>query len=148
MNSVKKTITYLAIILSFLQFISCEKPLEKGEIPPVTEAELSVVWKKIIYDNHGGAFAYSPLFTGNYVAICTRMPYDDANKIGVVIYDKATGEPHPAWNHEPDFNESISDWDIGGVNDDIAVLSASRFIYAYDIQYFVKESSRNSSVSY
>ncbi|MCK5847395.1 MAG: PQQ-binding-like beta-propeller repeat protein [Bacteroidales bacterium] len=129
----KKMTIYILLLSSLLNLFACEKPLEKGEVPPVAEAKLSVVWKNFIYDNHGGAFMYSPLFAGNYVAICTRMPYDDAAKIGLVIYDKVTGKPHPAWNHEPDFNESISDWDIGGANDDIAVLSASRYIYAYDI---------------
>ncbi len=131
-------IIYLAIILSFLQIIACEKePENKPNPKPEKEqsAELSVIWENWIYDDSTGAFLYSPRFAGNYVAIFAHQPYTTNNgKLGMVIYDRITGEPHPAWDYEPNFSgNATSDWEIGGENKDVVVILSGRTLYAYDI---------------
>jgi len=135
----KILISYIILIISVLQLFSCKKESEKPSPTPHIEqdksAELSIVWKNWIYNDSAGAFIYSPRFAGDYVAIYSFMPYhNNSGKLGMVIYDKETGEPHPAWNHEPNFNvNSTSDWEIGGENKDIVVILSGRTLYAYDI---------------
>ena len=119
-----------------MQFVACEKePENKPNPKPEKEksAELSVIWDQWVYDDSTGTYMYPPQFAGDYVAVFVHQPYT-TNKLGMVIYDRITGEPHPAWDHEPNFSgNATSDWEIGGENKDVVVILSGRTLYAYDI---------------
>jgi len=132
----------LFIIIIFILFFngSCKKeePITP-EIPPVvvTKTNLSVKWYRYFYSDTTGSYFKNPYFFGNYVAFCSNMTVYGNGQLGIGVFNKLTGEKHIAWNSEPGnivlANESISDWLIGGNNNNYAVFKVSHRICCFDL---------------
>ena len=133
-----KMTIYISILLSVLSLFACEKDEPKDNKPPDTTTEepvLDVVWKQAVYDDTMGAYFHPPKFAGDYVVFCSKPTFDGKHAGGLVVYDKQTGERHPAWDHEPEFDVkySIKDFEVGGENRDVLFVSSPYKLFAWDL---------------
>ncbi|MFW6020105.1 MAG: hypothetical protein ACOCPM_05940, partial [Bacteroidales bacterium] len=144
---------YISVLLSIISLFACEKDELKDNKPPgVTPEEpfLDVVWRKAVYNDTAGAYYHPPKFAGDYVVFCSKSTFDGKHAGGLAVYNKQTGERHPAWNHEPEFdgNYSINDFEVGGTNQDVLFINARKKLYAWDLTTGDEIWSRETQFSY
>lgn len=126
------------VVVCLLSLFACEKDEPKDNKPADTTPEepvLDVLWKQAVYEDTMGAYFHPPKFAGDYVVSCSKPTFDGKHAGGLVVYDKQTGEPHPAWDHEPEFDVkySINDFEVGGVNQDVLFISSAYKLFAWDL---------------
>lgn len=124
----------IGLLLSF----SCEKPKDKQDDDEKEQVDLKIVWQNVVYNDSASAGFFPAQFTGDYVVFCSYGAYE--GNPGFAVYHKETGERHPAWDHEPDFDflghEHILDFGICGTNNDVLFMQPSTFddrVIAWDL---------------
>jgi len=118
--------------------MSCKKdPLPEPEPPSnVFKSNLYVEWYKYFYQDTSGGYFKDPNFSGDYVSfLCYDVVYGNGLP-GVGIFNKQTGEKHPAWNCNPGSNfyfSGVSDWLIGGNNNNYIATLEDFNLKCYDL---------------
>ena len=137
-----KIITLILVFFFIMAQAGCKKEpviLPEPTLNPSNQSILAVKWRKYFYSDSVGAQYRNPYFFENYVVFCSEMPTGNTNaQLGVGVYNKLTGAKHPSWNKEPGgitpANGSISDWLIGGINNNHAVFMAYKKINCFDME--------------
>lgn len=129
--------TIYIFLFGIIFSIGCKKP--PIDPPPVdnSKTNLSVVWHNVFYSDSTLAYFHDPYFSNEYVAFCSYQILGGSNMLaGIGVYNKETGANHYLWDTEPGstFNMTgISDWKIGGENNNLAVFCNGNIIKCYDI---------------
>lgn len=123
-----------------LQSSSCNDPIDPVDpmYPNITKTKLKFVWIKPIYQDTSCIFQSDLYFSGDYIAVGALGYMPEHKDKGMAVFNRYTGQRHPHWNREPccilEGNASeFEDFAIGGVQNDLAFFSESRYLYAYDV---------------
>jgi len=135
----KKIALKINIFLLALMGIFCLNTCKK--LPPAEEFDpsntrLHVVWSKPIFEEDAYFPEFlPPIITGRYVAAIGRQSYSVAeSRNRMFVFDKATGEKHPAWveGMSDDLGYWVLDFMMGD-NKDILFYTTSQALHAYSI---------------
>lgn len=137
-----KKFTFIFMLFTFLvlQSSSCKDPFvpDYPSFPFRYKTNLKFVWIKPIYQDTSTVIQSELFFTGDYVAmgIMAYLP-EDKDK-GLALFHRMTGAKHPNWPRDPccilEGNaKEFEDLIIGGLQNEVALLSESSRLYAYDV---------------
>ena len=97
---------------------------------------MAVEWFRPFLADPNGAYFADPYLSGDYVAFCATDPLGTTNTPGIGVYNRFTGEKHPAWQDEPGTNislDGVSDWLISSKYDHLALFRDYQGIHCYDV---------------
>ena len=132
------------LLLLLLALLACFCECKCGEKPPVqpptneffAPTDLSVVWIRPYHSDTSYDGSGFPLLTGDYVVFTNNSGVYPQNG-GFGIYNKKTGEKHPAWQSE--VGEQLGTTDklitsnLAGKNNELLIVGSHKRIYAFDI---------------
>ncbi len=137
---ISRQLFLMLVVTGLLISSSCEKPEDNKDDEDYEKEQVSlkIVWQNVVYNDSAFAGFFPAQFTGDYVVFCSGGQYE-VNP-GFAVYHKETGERHPAWDHEPDFDflvhDQIMDFGICGTNNDVLFMQPSSYderVIAWDL---------------
>jgi outer membrane protein assembly factor BamB len=134
-DTIMKNVILIKAVILLTLFSSC-KELPPAEPFDPSNTRLHVVWSKPFYADSTQSVILDPIVTDRYVVFVGR-PYFSLTKSGsrIAVFDKTTGEYHPAWKEgiDEDINQTVNDFLIGGKDKDVIFCSTSDFLHAFSI---------------
>ncbi|MBP5413083.1 MAG: PQQ-binding-like beta-propeller repeat protein [Bacteroidales bacterium] len=127
------------VCLSCLCRCNCKekpRPIDRLDSTFFYPTDLSVVWIRPYHSDTSFDGRGTPLFVGDYVIFVNNSGIYPKNS-GFGVYDKKTGEKHPAWQGE--VGEQLGEWDkltmahLAGVHNELLIVSSHFKTYAFDI---------------
>ena len=127
------------VCLSCLCRCNCKekpRPIDRPDSTFFLPTDLSVVWIRPYHSDTSFDGRSTPLFVGDYVIFVNNSGIYPKNG-GFGVYDKKTGEKHPAWQGE--VGEQLGEWDkltmahLAGVHNELLIVSSHFKTYAFDI---------------
>lgn len=131
-----KLILVILCCLSCLCKCKCKPEQPDYPKPFFLPTDLSVVWIRPYHSDTSFDGRSTPLFVGDYVIFVNNSGIYPKNG-GFGVYDKKTGEKHPAWQGE--VGEQLGEWDkltmahLAGVHNELLIVSSHFKTYAFDI---------------
>ena len=135
----------LLLLLLALLACFCECKCKEKPLPPkpsidtngvFVPTDLSMVWIRPYHSDTSYDGSGFPLLTGDYVVFANNSGVYPQNG-GFGIYNKKTGEEHPAWQSE--VGEQLGTTDklitsnLAGKNNELLIVGSHKRIYAFDI---------------
>ena len=133
------------LLLLLLAIMSCFCECKCRENPPVqppineffAPTDLSVVWIRPYHSDTSHDGKGTPLLTGDYVVFTNSNNDIYPQNGGFGIYNKKTGEKHPAWQNEVGEQlgtiDKLSTEKLAGKNNELLIVSSYYRTYAFDI---------------
>ena len=119
--------------------VSCqpEVDLPSPPIPSLYDGNLQVVWSRYFHvDSMDKECFFTPIIWNDYIIIASKPIPDHPKPRGIRVFNKNIGIDHPAWQglgEIVDKNLMITDFHIGGTNNDIIFANNEQGLYAVNL---------------
>jgi outer membrane protein assembly factor BamB len=136
---------HLLIYIFCFQFLttigSCQKPsIEPPIIIDTFPTKLAVLWNADFHSDGEGDFFWDYEMANNqYIVLANIYDSDGGKPRGIGVYDKLTGERHPAWKNDPccifalGELEYLRNCKIAGKDKDIILIYSGQELFAYGL---------------